>query len=208
MGGIIRQHYLWAVGFNSIGLALATFGFLNPVIAALLHHFSSVFVVVNIMALAEYCSSFWKSWCSGAIVTSKNVRCMGAPPLILIGDAFHNFVDGAVIAAAFLTSIPLGIATALAVIAHEIPQEIGDFAILLDSGYNRAEASPPRSPMLKSTNGCCKRQSARISSPYSATFTRPRSNATCRYSSVVHKALRSTDVGAAPGNIGAVGGRA
>lgn len=47
MGGIIRQNYLWAVGFNSIGLALATFGFLNPVIAALLHHFSSVFVVVN-----------------------------------------------------------------------------------------------------------------------------------------------------------------
>lgn len=47
MGGIIRQNYLWAVGFNSIGLALATFGFLNPVIAAFLHHFSSVFVVVN-----------------------------------------------------------------------------------------------------------------------------------------------------------------
>lgn len=47
MGGIIRQNYLWAVGFNSIGLALATFGILNPVLAALLHHFSSVFVVVN-----------------------------------------------------------------------------------------------------------------------------------------------------------------
>ena len=47
MGGIIRQNYLWAVGFNSIGLALATFGFLNPIVAALLHHFSSVFVVVN-----------------------------------------------------------------------------------------------------------------------------------------------------------------
>ncbi len=47
MGGIIQQNYLWAVGFNSIGLALATFGILNPIIAALLHHFSSVFVVVN-----------------------------------------------------------------------------------------------------------------------------------------------------------------
>jgi heavy metal translocating P-type ATPase len=47
MGGIIRQNYLWAVGFNSIGLALATFGLLNPIIAALLHHVSSVFVVVN-----------------------------------------------------------------------------------------------------------------------------------------------------------------
>lgn len=60
-----------------------------------------------------------------------------AGSLILIGDAFHNFVDGVVIAAAFLTSVPLGIATALAVIAHEVPQEIGDFAILLDSGYDR-----------------------------------------------------------------------
>jgi len=60
--------------------------------------------------------------------------------LILIGDAFHNFVDGVVITAAFLTSIPLGIATSLAVIAHEVPQEIGDFAILLDNGYGRMRA--------------------------------------------------------------------
>ena len=63
-----------------------------------------------------------------------------AGPLILIGDAFHNFVDGFVIAAAFLTSIPLGIAASLAVIAHEIPQELGDFAILLDNGYSRTRA--------------------------------------------------------------------
>jgi zinc and cadmium transporter len=63
-----------------------------------------------------------------------------AGPLILIGDAFHNFVDGVVIAAAFLSSIPLGIAASFAVIAHEIPQEIGDFAILLDNGYGRMKA--------------------------------------------------------------------
>jgi zinc and cadmium transporter len=63
-----------------------------------------------------------------------------AAPLILIGDAFHNFVDGVVITVAFLTSIPLGIAASLAVIAHEIPQEVGDFAILLDNGYGRAKA--------------------------------------------------------------------
>lgn len=63
-----------------------------------------------------------------------------AAPLILIGDAFHNFVDGVVIAAAFFTSIPLGVATSLAVIAHEIPQEVGDFAILLDSGYSPVKA--------------------------------------------------------------------
>ncbi len=63
-----------------------------------------------------------------------------AGPLILIGDAFHNFVDGFVIAAAFLTSIPLGIMASVAVIAHEVPQEVGDFAILLESGYSRARA--------------------------------------------------------------------
>lgn len=63
-----------------------------------------------------------------------------AAPLILVGDAFHNFVDGVVIAAAFLVSIPLGIGTAVAVVAHEVPQEVGDFAILLDSGYSRAKA--------------------------------------------------------------------
>jgi zinc and cadmium transporter len=63
-----------------------------------------------------------------------------AGPLILFGDSLHNFVDGVVIAVAFMTSIPLGIATALAVIAHEIPQEVGEFAILLDAGYGRARA--------------------------------------------------------------------
>jgi zinc and cadmium transporter len=61
-------------------------------------------------------------------------------PLLLIGDAFHNFTDGVIIAGAFLLSMPLGVATGLAVISHEIPQELGDFAILLDSGYSRQQA--------------------------------------------------------------------
>jgi zinc and cadmium transporter len=59
---------------------------------------------------------------------------------IVIGDAFHNFVDGAVIAAAVTASVPLGLSTALAVAAHEIPQEVGDFAILLHHGYSRTRA--------------------------------------------------------------------
>jgi zinc and cadmium transporter len=60
--------------------------------------------------------------------------------LVLVGDAFHNFVDGAVIAAAVITSVPLGVTTAIAVAAHEIPQEVGDFAILLHGGYSRRRA--------------------------------------------------------------------
>ena len=63
-----------------------------------------------------------------------------AAPLVLVGDAVHNFVDGAVIAAATMTSIPLGVSTAIAVAAHEIPQEVGDFAILLHAGYSRQRA--------------------------------------------------------------------
>ena len=60
--------------------------------------------------------------------------------MITVGDTFHNFVDGIIIAAAFLTDMHLGYVTALAIIAHEIPQEVGDFAILLHSGYSKARA--------------------------------------------------------------------
>lgn len=60
--------------------------------------------------------------------------------MIIVGDTFHNFVDGVIIAAAFLTDIHLGIVTALAIIAHEIPQEVGDFMILLHSGYRKSTA--------------------------------------------------------------------
>ncbi len=68
------------------------------------------------------------------------VHTSSAASLVIIGDAFHTFVDGALIAAAVVTSIPLGATTALAVAAHEIPQEVGDFAILLRAGYSRRRA--------------------------------------------------------------------
>ena len=60
--------------------------------------------------------------------------------LIVVGDTMHNFVDGVLIAAAFLQSVELGVVTAVAIIAHEIPQEVGDFLILLHSGYSRVRA--------------------------------------------------------------------
>jgi zinc and cadmium transporter len=63
-----------------------------------------------------------------------------AATLVLVGDAFHTFVDGAIIGAAVLTSIPLGVSTAIAAAAHEIPQEVGDFAVLLNAGYSRRRA--------------------------------------------------------------------
>lgn len=60
--------------------------------------------------------------------------------MIMVGDTFHNFVDGILIAAAFMVDMKLGMVTALAIIAHEIPQEVGDFLILLHSGYTKRQA--------------------------------------------------------------------
>lgn len=60
--------------------------------------------------------------------------------MITIGDGVHNFVDGVLIAAAFLTSAPLGVATTAAVAIHEIPQEVGDFLVLQHAGYSKRRA--------------------------------------------------------------------
>lgn len=60
--------------------------------------------------------------------------------LVMIGDSFHNFVDGLLIATAFMESVPLGLITAAAIVAHEIPQELGDFVVLLHAGYSRGKA--------------------------------------------------------------------
>ena len=63
-----------------------------------------------------------------------------AGALIVVGDTIHNFVDGVLIAAAFLQSPALGAVTTVAIVAHEIPQEVGDFLVLLHSGYARSKA--------------------------------------------------------------------
>lgn len=60
--------------------------------------------------------------------------------LVLFSDGIHNFIDGIIIGASFLVSIPVGLATTIAVILHEIPQEIGDFAVLLHAGYSKQRA--------------------------------------------------------------------
>ncbi|MCH6572091.1 MAG: ZIP family metal transporter [Gammaproteobacteria bacterium] len=71
---------------------------------------------------------------------SDQHRASASGVMILVGDGIHNFLDGLLIAAAFLTDIHLGVVTAIAVIAHEIPQEVGDLAVLLNAGLKRGKA--------------------------------------------------------------------
>ena len=86
-------------------------------------------------------SSRSRSSCCCATATRTSARCTARRRRVLfIGDAFHNFIDGAIICTAVMTSVPLGISTAIAVAAHEIPQEVGDVAILLHAGYSRGRA--------------------------------------------------------------------
>jgi zinc and cadmium transporter len=72
--------------------------------------------------------------------TLEHPEIMPFSYLILIGDAVHNFIDGIVIAASFIVNFPVGIATALAVALHEVPQEIGDFGVLVYGGFEKVKA--------------------------------------------------------------------
>jgi zinc and cadmium transporter len=97
-----------------------------------------VFFVLEKMVLWRHCHA---DVCEGHVPhASDKHRDAASASLILIGDGFHNVLDGVLIAAAFMTDVHLGIVTALAVIAHEIPQEVGDLAILLHGGMSRLRA--------------------------------------------------------------------
>jgi zinc and cadmium transporter len=72
--------------------------------------------------------------------THDHARRKASGALVLVGDALHNVLDGVLIAAAFLTDVHLGVVTAVAIMAHEIPQEVGNFAVLLHSGMSRGRA--------------------------------------------------------------------
>ena len=96
-----------------------------------------VFFVLEKLVLWRHCHLEHCDAHDPVVVPSTRIR---SGILILVGDTIHNFVDGILIAAAFLTNVHLGIVTAMAIIAHEIPQEAGDFLILLHSGLSKAKA--------------------------------------------------------------------
>jgi zinc and cadmium transporter len=96
-----------------------------------------IFFALEKLVIWRHCH---EDHCEGHGHDLQRATRRSAGTLILIGDGLHNFVDGILIGAAFLTDIALGIVTSLAVAAHEIPQELGDFIVLLESGYSRARA--------------------------------------------------------------------
>ncbi len=96
-----------------------------------------IFFLLEKMVLWRHCHT---DHCEEHAPDAEHGRASAAGYLILIGDGIHNLVDGVLIAAAFLTDIHLGVITSLAVMAHEIPQELGDFAVLLHSGFSRSRA--------------------------------------------------------------------
>ena len=100
----------------------------TPTLAALLAGIFTFFILEKLV-LWRHCHDDTTCRVHGGTVT-----------LVIVGDAVHTFVDGVVIAAAALVSLPLGLTTALAVAAHEIPQEAGDFAFLLAAGHTRGRA--------------------------------------------------------------------
>lgn len=97
------------------------------------------FFILEKMVLWRHCHS---SHCEAHVPDQHHHEKpeQAAGIMVLIGDGLHNLVDGVLIAAAFMTDIHLGIVTSLAVAAHEIPQEVGDFAVLLNSGFKRGKA--------------------------------------------------------------------
>lgn len=96
-----------------------------------------VFFMLEKMVLWRHCHS---DHCEAHAPDFEHSKEKAAANLILVGDGIHNLVDGVLIAAAFVTDVHLGIVTSLAIIAHEIPQEVGDFAILLHGGFSRGSA--------------------------------------------------------------------
>jgi len=87
---------------------------------------------------SEHCEAHDVESLDGAVENSPQHQVTGT--LVIVGDSVHNFIDGVLITAAFLTDFHLGVVTSVAIVAHEIPQEVGDFAILLHSGFSRKKA--------------------------------------------------------------------
>jgi len=139
---LIRRLLLHLVGFSTGALLGDVFLHILPELAEQQKDLALKFLFVLGGILLSFVIEKVIHWrhchCSALPSSSAHIHPVGV--MNLVGDGIHNFVDGALIAGSFLTGIPVGIATTIAVMLHEIPQEIGDFAILLFSGFTSKKA--------------------------------------------------------------------
>ena len=136
---LLKRVLLYLVSFSTGALLGNVFLHFLPEIAQHGEHFADAMLFVLLGILLSFAIEQFIHWrhCH-SLECRARIHPVGS--LILIGDAAHNIIDGVLIATSYLVSIPLGIATTTAVLLHEIPQEFGDFAVLLHSGMTKGKA--------------------------------------------------------------------
>jgi zinc and cadmium transporter len=136
---VLAKGLLWLVGFSAGGLMGGAFLHLLPELikegGKIEEKFLFVLVGFSLFFILEKFLHWHHCHKSGGECSVKTLSYMN-----LIGDGLHNFIDGLVIAASFAVDIRLGLTTTVAMIFHEIPQEISDFAVLIYGGFSRAKA--------------------------------------------------------------------
>ena len=136
---VLRKSILYFVSFSTGALLGSVFLHFLPEISEHSEHMSEAMIMILFGIIFSFIIEKFIHWrhCHD-LDCRANIHPVGT--LVLIGDAAHNILDGILIATSFLVSVPLGISTTVAVILHEIPQEIGDFVVLLHSGYTKGKA--------------------------------------------------------------------
>ncbi len=137
---LVKKALLYVVSFSTGALLGDVFIHILPDLAENTETFGQAMLTVLGGILFSFLMEKVIYWRHCHVIGDGHEHCHPVGMLSLIGEGIHNFIDGTVIAAAYLASPSVGIATTLAVVFHEIPQEIGDIAILLHSGYTRKKA--------------------------------------------------------------------
>lgn len=135
----LRKMLLYLVSFSTGAILAAVFLHLIPEMISTCSDLERAMFFVLVGLILSFVIERFIHWhhCH-TLECEKHIHPAG--PMLLIGDALHNLVDGILIATSYSVSIPLGITTTFAVILHELPQEIGDFAVLLHCGYSKGKA--------------------------------------------------------------------
>ncbi len=140
---LVSKAMMYLVSFaTGAMLGIVFFHLLPEVMESSDPHVGSVLILLGV--LLAFCIEKFIHWHHCHVVDhhdeeeGHHTHPMGS--LIIIGDGIHNFIDGMLIASAFMVSVPLGIVTAIGIILHEVPQELSDMALLLHSGFSRGRA--------------------------------------------------------------------